>query len=66
MKLSEFQLTQINILSDIEVVDTYSRNQNKGKQIRFTFIAQPTKAFCEYDKYIIDQQLCVAEKHLAN
>ncbi len=49
---------RLNILSDIEVVDTLTQEiKIKGNKYDVLIIAQPTKAFSEYDKYIIDQHI---------
>ncbi len=56
---------RINILSDIEVVDTLSQEiKIKGNKYDVLIIAQPTKAFSEYDKYIIDQHIMRGGKAL--
>lgn len=49
---------RLNILSDIEVVDTLTQEiKIKGNKYDVLIIAQPTRSFSEYDKYIIDQHI---------
>lgn len=56
---------RLNILSDIEVVDTLTQEiKIKGNKYDVLIIAQPTKPFTEYDKYIIDQHIMRGGKAL--
>ncbi len=49
---------RINSLSEIEVIDSVKQEITvKGNKYDALIIAQPTKPFSEYDKYIIDQHI---------
>ncbi|HHU47771.1 MAG TPA: gliding motility-associated ABC transporter substrate-binding protein GldG [Bacteroidales bacterium] len=49
---------RVNSLRDIEIADTLTQEiKVKGNKYDVLIIAQPTKPFSEFDKYIIDQHI---------